>query len=285
MRPASFPADEALRLQSLIHTGLLDSQKEQRFDRLTKLAQQVLNVPIALISLVDSDRQWFKSCQGISVSETPRDVSFCAYTILDDAIMEVQDASADARFADNPLVTEAPYVRFYAGAPLTTQDGFRIGTLCVADSVPRCLTSLQRSILRDLADCVEAEIHNNDLLRFSQALEMSQALCHVISQAQAEFIQEDARRQAFDSLLSGLLQLTASDYGFIGEVQSQVDGVLSLKTYAIHHLAWDLQTRAEYAQQVSQCLDLDLHGLCGAHKLGNQPRCHAESAPCTSRTF
>ena len=104
MRPASLPADEEQRVQALVSTGLLDSAEEKRFERLTKLAQQVLHVPVALVSLVDAKRQWFKSHQGLEVCETPRDVSFCAHAILDGEILEIEDARADERFADNPLV-------------------------------------------------------------------------------------------------------------------------------------------------------------------------------------
>lgn len=232
MRPASLCVDEVKRVQALTNTGLLDSSQETRFERLTKLAQQVLHVPIALMTLVDSERQWFKSRQGIDVCETPRDVAFCAHTILGAEILEIEDASADERFADNPLVTGPPHIRFYAGAPLSTKEGYRIGTLCVASDRPQRLSCAERNILRELADCVEAEIHNIDLLRQSQALQMTKKLGDVISRAQSQFIQEDARRQAFDSLLQGLLQLTESEYGFIGEVLYQADGAPYLKTYA-----------------------------------------------------
>ena len=185
MRPASLPADEEQRVQALVNTGLLDSAEEKRFERLTKLAQQVLHVPVALVSLVDSHRQWFKSRQGLEVRETSRDVSFCAHAILGKEILEIEDARADPRFADNPLVIGPPHIRFYAGAPLSTQEGYRIGTLCVVGDKPRRLSGEERSILRSLADCVEAEIHNIDLLRQSQALQMTKKLGDVISQAQS----------------------------------------------------------------------------------------------------
>ena len=264
MRPASFSADEAQRVQALMNTGLLDSLQELRFERLTQLAQKVLRAPIALMTLVDSERQWFKSRQGIDIQQTPRDVSFCAHTILSSEILEVEDALLDERFADNPYVIGAPHIRFYAGAPLTTKEGYRIGTLCVASDAPRKLSPEERGILRDLADCIEAEIHNCDLLRQSQALEMTKKLSDVISQAQSQFIQEDARRQAFDSLLQGLLQLTESEYGFIGEVLHHADGQPYLKTYAITNIAWNQQTREFYDQHAPQGLEFtNLQSLFG----------------------
>ncbi len=246
MQPASLPPDEAQRVQALLDTGLLDSAAEKRFDRITKLAQQVLRTPIALITLVDGHRQWFKSTQGIDIRETERDLSFCAHAILDGDIFEVSDTWNDPRFADSPLVRGAPHIRFYAGAPLKTSEGYRIGTLCVVSDAPRRLTEQERGILRDLADCVEAEIHQIDLLRQHQALEMAQKLSDVISRAQSQFIQEDAQRRAFDCLLQDLLTLTGSEYGFIGEVRHRDNGQPYLKTYALTNIAWNEETRAFY---------------------------------------
>lgn len=272
MRSPSTPANETQRMQALLDTGLLDSPSEERFDRLAKLAQQVLRVPIALISLVDADRQWFKSCQGLEVRETGRDVSFCAHAILDGGIFEIPDAHLDERFADNPLVTGAPHIRFYAGAPLSTQEGYRIGTLCVIDNEPRQLTDQERGILRELADCVEAEIQKIDLLRQLQALDMSQKLQDVISLAQSEFIQEDAQRSAFDSLLQGLLDLTNSEYGFIGEVCQRADGQPYLKTYAITNIAWNDETRAFYDAHAPQGMEFtNMNSLFGAAMLTGEP--------------
>ncbi|GHG73759.1 hypothetical protein GCM10010919_26870 [Alishewanella longhuensis] len=157
MKPPEQPADEALRLKALLNTCLLDTSSEQRFDRLTLLVQQCLGTEIVLVSLVDSKRQWFKSKQGLAVCETAREISFCGHAILEPDIFEVTDAQTDPRFYDNPLVTAAPYIRFYAGAPLTI-DGQRLGTLCIIDSKPRQLDSRERQILRDFAAAVEQEI-------------------------------------------------------------------------------------------------------------------------------
>lgn len=272
MRTPSLPTDEIQRVQALLDTGLLDSPAEERFDRLAKLAQQVLRVPIALISLVDADRQWFKSCQGLEVRETGRDISFCAHAILEGCIFEIPDARDDVRFADNPLVTGPPHIRFYAGAPLATQEGHRIGTLCIISDEPRHLIDQECSILRELADCVEAEIHNIDLLRQRQALDMSQKLGDVISRAQSEFIQEDEQRSAFDSLLNGLLVLTGSEYGFIGEVCHRTDGQPYLKSYAITNIAWDKETHAFYDAHASQGLQFtNLNSLFGAAMCTGEP--------------
>ncbi|MEJ2418080.1 MAG: PAS domain-containing protein [Exilibacterium sp.] len=167
MQAPKRPGNEYERLIALYNTGLLDSFPEERFDRLTRLARFSFKVPIAMISLVDSERQWFKSSQGLAACEIDREISFCAHTILYDQIFEVSDAHQDPRFADNPLVTGAPYIRFYAGAPLITADGYRLGSLCIIDHKPRYLEKEEHDVLRDLADCVSNELstHFEELLR------------------------------------------------------------------------------------------------------------------------
>lgn len=158
MIPPPIPPDERARLAALRALNILDTPPEERFDRLTRLAQRTFNVPIALISLVDENRQWFKSCQGLLVTETPRDISFCGHAILESALMIVPDTTKDPRFSDNPLVTGEPFIRFYAGQPLRVRDGGRIGTLCLIDRVPRELDAEQRRALRDLADLVQEQL-------------------------------------------------------------------------------------------------------------------------------
>ncbi|MDH4170736.1 MAG: MBL fold metallo-hydrolase [Acidimicrobiia bacterium] len=155
---APLPDDEAKRLQSLRDLGVLDTEPEARFDRFTEMASTVLDIPIALISLVDEHRQWFKSARGIEATETPRDMAICSHAILDDEVFQVPDALDDPRFADNPLVADDPRVRFYAGAPLTLSDGTRAGTLCVIDHRPRELDHAQLRELRRLADLVAREL-------------------------------------------------------------------------------------------------------------------------------
>jgi PAS domain S-box-containing protein len=158
MKPAPLPPGEPQRLAALHDCALLDTLPEQCFDDLTKLASHICGVPIALISLVDSERQWFKSKVGIDASETPRDVAFCGHVILHPDVMVVSDALQDERFHDNPLVTGSPGVRFYAGAPLEIDGGLRLGTLCVIDTVPRELSDVQRDALAVLARQVVAQI-------------------------------------------------------------------------------------------------------------------------------
>lgn len=155
---APLPHDEAARLADLRGCAILDTEPEPAYDDLTKLASYICGAPIALVSLVDSDRQWFKSKVGLEAIETPRDQAFCAHAILGPDILIVPDAAADKRFADNPLVIGNPNIRFYAGAPLVTPQGYGLGTLCVIGREPRHLNPAQAEALRVLARQVMTHI-------------------------------------------------------------------------------------------------------------------------------
>jgi GAF domain-containing protein len=152
--PSPALAHENARLAELYSYRILDTACEESFDRIARLASAILQCPIALVSLVDKNRQWFKAHEGLKVRETPRDVSFCSYAIVSDEIFVVDDATKDDRFLSNPLVVGEPHIRFYAGAPLVTPRGHRIGTLCVIDDNARGLLSGQGTILNDLAAMV-----------------------------------------------------------------------------------------------------------------------------------
>jgi len=156
---APLPTNEPQRLQSLHALGILDTAPEERFDRLTRIARRFFRVPIALVSLVDADRQWFKSRNGLDQKELPREYSFCAHAILNaERVMVVRDAKTDERFRSNPLVTGSPEIRFYAGCPVKAPDGSALGTLCVIDHEPRDLEADDATVLTDLAELVEHEI-------------------------------------------------------------------------------------------------------------------------------
>ena len=158
MSKPSIPANESARLQALRALQILDTPREERFDRLTRITRHILQVPIVMVSLVDEERRWVKSSQGLEASEIPREISFCAHAILEAEVFVVPDASLDARFADNPMVAGAPNIGFYAGAPLVLDDGQRVGTLCAMDYQPRELSAEQLALLLDLAQVVVDEL-------------------------------------------------------------------------------------------------------------------------------
>jgi len=166
MIPPPTPANEKERLESLRRLNILDTPAEERFDRITRLAQRLFEVRIVGVSLIDETRQWFKSVQGLDRREIPRSESFCAHTILTADPLIVEDALGDERFAGNPLVTGEPRVRFYAGQPLAAADGSRLGTLCLMDAAPRALSEQDRIALGDLATFAENELN---MVRMSRA--------------------------------------------------------------------------------------------------------------------
>ena len=192
------PDAEMDRLARLRELLVLDSEPEPVFDSLARLASELCGTPIGLLTLVDADRQWFKANVGLpEVSQTPREVAFCAHAIEGEVVFEVRDAASDARFAGNPLVTGSPEIRFYAGAPLTLPGGARVGTLCVIDREPRQLDAAQTHMLRSLADIAcQALLMRRDMLqkamqarsRYEQALALSEAQYRTIVEEQSELI-------------------------------------------------------------------------------------------------
>lgn len=157
------PANERERLHALRTLKILDTSHEERFDRVTRMAKRMFGVEISLVSLVDENRQWFKSKQGLDASETPRDISFCGHAINQDGLFIIPNAIEDVRFADNPLVTQEPNIRFYAGYPLKLRQGIKIGTLCLIDSKPKHLNEEDKQLLNDLGAMIEQEIRSIQL--------------------------------------------------------------------------------------------------------------------------
>ena len=157
MKQADIPLNEKERIKTLKSLDVLDTLAEERFDRITRMAKRMFNVPIALVSLVDENRQWFKSCVGLVIQEASRDISFCGHAILDDDVFIISAASKDKRFVDNPMVIEEPHVEFYAGCPLII-NGYRLGTLCIVDHIARSFDSEDIAALKDLATTVELEL-------------------------------------------------------------------------------------------------------------------------------
>lgn len=158
MKIPAIPFNEAERLAALKSLKILDTEPEERFDCITRIAQRAFRIPIALVSLIDAERQWFKSRQGLCACETSRDISFCGHAILDGVPLIVSNALDDPRFLDNPLVVGAPHIRFYAGVPLTVLNHYRVGTLCLIDRAPRTFSTNDKLLLGDLAQLVQQEL-------------------------------------------------------------------------------------------------------------------------------
>ena len=182
MQIAAIPENEQARIRALLQYGILDTEAEAEYDGFVKLASYICQTPIALISLVDPTRQWFKAKVGCSAPETSRDIAFCAHAILQSDVFVVHDTLTDSRFVDNPLVTGDPNIRFYAGAPLITPEGLAIGTLCAIDRSPRDLTDEQMTALQFLAQQVVTQLelrrHTKEL---QQLLESKNKLFHILS--------------------------------------------------------------------------------------------------------
>ncbi len=215
------PFHDERRVAALRALDMLDTAHDARFERLTRLACALFKVPIALVSLVDHDRQWFKSHPGLDTDQTPRSIAFCSHAVELDEMLVVPDASADARFADNPLVTGEPHIRFYAGQPVHSADGYAVGTLCVIDRVAREFDPAQRQHLRDLAQLVEDELNKGAILRAREAAEQTLVQLNIELERRVE-----ERTELLDAIL---------DTVDIGVMACAADGSITMFNRAARH--------------------------------------------------
>ena len=281
---------EVERLVQLQRYEILDTAQEDVFDDFTALAAQICGTPISLISLVDAERQWFKSKVGLTETQTPRELAFCDHAIRTPEVMEVPDATLDPRFLANPLVTGAPNIRFYAGSPLVAPDGSCIGTLCVIDRVPRHLSDAQRAALarlgRQIIVQLELRLSRRDLeARITGAARTEALMSETLARANAAerrtvrvnemlsavrelltgHLVQNGRKATFARLLQLLLEYTDSNYGFVAEVLHDPAGQPYLKTHAITNIAWNDEMRAFFDKHHAQGLEFrNLQTLFGA---------------------
>lgn len=238
MTEAPIPPNEGLRLAALRRYDILDTPPEPAFDRIATITSRLLDVPIAMISLLDEDRQWFKAACGLTATETPRSHAFCAHTILDEKTLVIEDTTKDPRTGDNPLVLGPPHIRFYAGAPLLTSDGMALGSLCIVDRSPRQIAPDRLALLEDLADTVVDQLELRRSLAQARRLidervEMVASVSHEIRNPLAgasgltdillELDQDPERRDLLnsvrtslrdvDSIIDDLIVLTRSERG------------------------------------------------------------------------
>lgn len=221
-------SDEAGRLAALQRYNVLDSLPESSFDRITQLVQSVLNVPISAVSLIDRDRQWFKSRQGIGDSETPRDVAFCAHTIGDRGPMAINDARLDQRFQANPMVVGPPHVRSYLGAPLSTPDGYQVGALCAVDVVPREFDAGQLAMVSTLASMIVDEL---ELRLIAQSDHLTGALTRRGFTLEAD---KALARLRIDAEPCALILLDVDHFKSINDTYGHPVGDVVLKAVAVH---------------------------------------------------
>ncbi|MBW8864626.1 MAG: GAF domain-containing protein, partial [Verrucomicrobia bacterium] len=260
MKTASLPHNEQERLQALRRYEILDTVPEQDFDDITLLASHICGAPVAMISLVDDDRQWFKSKVGTTTTETPRDIAFCAHGILETDVFVVEDAQADERFADNPLVTEGSKIRFYAGSQLMTADGHALGMLCVNDRVPRKITPEQRAALQALARQVVAQLELRKSLK-----ELRQ---NITERERAETELQKTHKQLMDvSRQAGRAEVATSVLHNVGNVLNSVNVSSSLIADKIRN---SKVTNLTKVAGLLQAHENDLAGFFGGNPKGKQ---------------
>lgn len=239
---ATITDKEMARLAALYELKILDTPPEERFDRITRLAALILGANTAYIAFLDDRRQWFKSKFGFETTETPRNISFCTYTIQHEGPMVVPDALLDPRFANSPLVTDDPHTRFYAGYPLSTADGSKVGTLCVTDKIPKNISAEDLAILKDLAEIVEDQLALVDVIKLEQQFRSVNTELVVAKQdlqSYNEFIRKAFSCYMSDEVVASLLK--SSQPLILGGEERRVTALFSdLRNFTVlaeHHTA------------------------------------------------
>ncbi|WP_040480857.1 ATP-binding protein [Vreelandella boliviensis] len=246
MQAPDTPQNETQRLAALHALQVLDTPSDKAFERMTQLARDLFNVPVALVSLIDQERQWFKSHQGLEVCETERAVSFCAHAIAHDGPLVIEDTHKDERFADNRLVTDSPHIRFYAGFPIRPLQGMAVGTLCIIDHQPRQFSERDLKLLGSLAGQVEELLRQHklqmELTQTANKMHKEQKLLKILHQGITDYQALMSGKRLWVFLMEALRELTDSDYALIGEVLP-TNTTNALKIHAITDLSWSEESR------------------------------------------
>lgn len=243
------PSNEIERLEELASLNLIESDPEELYDDITRIAVSMTGTSNAFITLIDRDKVWFKSQVGGNNSQIARCDSFCQHTIMGYDLYEVKDTHKDELFVDNPIVKGEPHWRYYAGVPLTMPGNLNVGTLCILDVKPNALTAVQSQTLKLLANTV---VHLMKLRRTYTDLTATQHMLKVLQEINEDFIKApDSKGDLFKKMLDYVLKITGTEYGFIGEVFLQ-DGKRVLRTYAITDISWNEETAALYQKQAQQ---------------------------------
>jgi EAL domain-containing protein (putative c-di-GMP-specific phosphodiesterase class I)/GAF domain-containing protein len=271
---AALPVNEAERLAALRSSNLLDSPADPAFDHIAEIATEMFGVPIAVVSLVDEHRQWFKSIRGLDAVETPREISFCAHAILNEGIMQVRDAQTDPRFKDNPLVTGAPGIRFYAGVPLRTHEGLALGTLCLVDTSPRAeLDEPQVRLLSKLRDMLMERIETLRSLSYVDAITQLPNRSRLLEDAESMLRHCDeivaVSMDVFDpAYLNGLLNALGQDHyeGLLQSIKERLIALLpqGIRLYSIGtaRFAFLIQGMSDVkSKEVLECVERGMTGL------------------------
>jgi two-component system, LuxR family, sensor kinase FixL len=265
MQKPQIPSNESDRQVALERYNILDTLPEQEYDDLTQLAASICGTPIALISLIDRDRQWFKSSVGIDVSETPRDISFCGHAVANDALLNVPDAIQDPRFADNPLVVNEPNIRFYAGVPLKTSDNFNLGTLCVIDRQPHDLTPQQIQQLEALGRLVISQLElrrNNEASKILVSVLETSKKVSMLQQA----ILDSVNFAIIATDLQGAIQsFNSGAEMMLGYKAIEIIG----KNLTVFHDTKEINERSQQlSAELNQTIEVDFEVLTAKVKLG-----------------
>ncbi len=272
MIEAPIPDNEDSRLRKLHELGILDTLEEQAYDDLTRLAAEICGTPISLVSLIDRDRQWFKSHYGLDARETPREFAFCAHAILGTEVFVVEDSSKDVRFADNPLATDNPHVVFYAGAPLIMSDSNRLGTLCVIGDTPRTISAAQRESLQALARQVVSQLELRLKLKELEVLDHSKD--EFISMVSHEL------RTPLTAIFGSLSLLINGKAGDLGALQRNLVEISHRNADRLIRLVNDIldSAKLESGKFDLNLQDVDLVELLSKSVQLNEPYCNSLDA-------